>query len=491
MKHFTRIIYATLPILFLVSSCQDFETDLDVPNLENPNDEILASDPTALEATAGNIINSWFMTTHSTEGPGAAFSTMADVSTASYGNFGMRDLSSEPRVAFNNSTGYSNDVTNTYFNSLYSLLTDANTLVASVEAGTEFDNPEMIEMMGKFGQALSIGYLALVFDRVWLYDSEGPIVKEIETGEVGYADAMVYALDRLDEAIAIADANSFSLPEAWIPGVVATSAKMSQFMNSMGARMMVGNLRNSAQKSSLDWNKVAQYADNGLTEDFDILMNDVTWYSLIPHTYLVYPSWGRVDMRVINMMDPNTPDYWTDDINTLPESSSADARLATEYEYLSSNAFSADRGKYHFSSYRYAGLNDYLNEWTIPVTEYTKSESDLYKAEALLHIGGGDAAAAAAIVNAGTRTTKGQLPNVAADPQAVYAAIHYERLVEFAYTGMGISFFEMRKEDLLQKGTLLHFPVPGKALDAIPEPYYTYGGTEGVAGEDYSNGGWR
>src|SRR5690606_20339638 len=141
------------------------------------------------------------------------------------------------------------------------------------------------------------------------------------TGEVGYADAMVYALDRLDEAIAIADANSFSLPEAWIPGVVATSAKMSQFMNSMGARMMVGNLRNSAQKSSLDWNKVAQYADNGLTEDFDILMNDVTWYSLIPHTYLVYPSWGRVDMRVINMMDPNTPDYWTDDINTLPESS--------------------------------------------------------------------------------------------------------------------------------------------------------------------------
>src|SRR5690606_23846696 len=114
-----------------------------------------------------------------------------------------------------------------------------------------------------------------------------------------------------------------------------------------------------------------------------------------------------------------------------------------------------------------------------------------YKAEALLHIGGGDAAAAGAVVNAGTRTTRGQLPDVAADPEAVYAAIQYERLVEFAYTGMGISFFEMRKEDLLQKGTLLHFPVPGKGLDAIPEPYYTYGGTEGVAGEDYSNGGWR
>lgn len=490
MKHLSKIIYATLPILLLVSSCQDFETDLDVPNLENPNDEILASDPIALEGTAGNLINSWFMTVHSTESPAAAFATMADVSTASYGNFGMRDLSSEPRIAFNNSTGYSNDVTITYFNSLYSLLTDSNTLVAAIEAGTEFNNPGMIEAMGKFGQALSVGYLALVFDRVWLYDNEGPI-GENETGEVDYATAMTYALEKLDEAIAVADASSFTLPEGWIPGVTVTSAKLSQIMNSMGARMMVGNLRNSAQKSSLDWNKVAQYSDNGITEDFDIFMDDISWYSLIPHTYLVYPSWGRVDMRVIHMMDPNTTDYWTDDINTLPESSSADARLATDYQYLSSNDFSADRGKYHFSSYRYARLNDYITDWVMPITEYSKSESDLYKAEALLHIGGGDAAAAAAVVNAGTRTTRGQLPDVAADPEAVYAAIHYERLVEFAYTGMGISFFEMRKEDLLQKGTLLHFPVPGKALDAIPEPYYTYGGTEGVAGEDYSNGGWR
>src|SRR5690606_34656515 len=351
--------------------------------------------------------------------------------------------------------------------------------------------PAMVEMMGKLGQALSVGYLALVFDRVWLYDNEGPIPGENESGEVDYATAMDYALERLDEAIAIADANSFSLPEPWIPGVNATSAKMSQFMNSMGARMMVGNLRNSAQKSTLDWNKVVQYVDNGLTEDFDILMNDITWYSLIPHTYLAYSGWGRVDMRVVNMLDPNTTDYWTDDIVNLPESTSIDARLESDYEYLSSNDFSPDRGKYHFSTYRYGRLNEYLSEWTIPITEYSKSESDLYKAEALLNLGGGDVGGAAAIVNAGTRTTRGELPPVVADPEAVYDAIHYERMVEFAYTGMGISFFEMRKENLLQAGTLLHFPVPGKALDAIPEPYYTYGGTEGVAGEDYSTGGWR
>lgn len=113
----------------------------------------------------------------------------------------------------------------------------------------------------------------------------------------------------------------------------------------------------------------------------------------------------------------------------------------------------------------------------------------MYKAEALLMTN--DISGAAAIVNAGTRTTRGELPAVAENSTDIQAAIHHERLVEFSFTSMGLGFFEMRKEDQLQSGTLLHFPVPGEALDAIPADYYTFGGTSGVAGEDYSTGGWR
>lgn len=489
MKYLNKLFIKALPILLIVVSCQEFETDLEVANLENPNDAILASDPVALEATAGNILNSWYMTTHSTNGPGAAMATMADISTCSWGNFGMRDLSSEPRVAFNNTSGYTNNVSRSYFNSLYSLLTDSNTLVAAVEAGTEFDDPDMIMMMGKMGQALSVGYLSLVFDRVWLYDANGSI-GDTEGGETDYATAMAYALEKLDEAIVLADNGSFTLPETWLPGVIASSDKMSQILNSFGARMLVGNVRNSAQKSSIDWDKVLTYANNGITEDFDITMDDITWYDLIPKTYLVYPGWGRVDMRIVNLMDPSMPAYWSDDIVSLPEATSADARLETDYEYLSSNSFRPDRGLYHYSNYRYSRLDDYITEWTIPVTEYSKSELDMYKAEAHLNLN--QLSDAADVINAGTRTTRGQLPDVSStDATAIYDAIHYERMVEFSYTGFGIGFFEMRKEDLLQAGTLLHFPVPGASLDAIPEDYYTYGGTTGVAGEDYSNGGWR
>jgi hypothetical protein len=55
---------------------------------------------------------------------------------------------------------------------------------------------------------------------------------------------------------------------------------------------------------------------------------------------------------------------------------------------------------------------------------------------------------------------------------------------------MGIEFCTMRKDDKLQKGTPLHFPIPGQQLEVnLMEPY-SFGATKGVAGKDYSNGGW-
>lgn len=492
MKYITKI-FSIVSVLLFVVSCQDFNTDLEVENLENPNDFILTSDPVALEATAGTLLQNWFMSVHNTDAPGAAFATMADVSTCSWGNFGMRDTSSEPRVAFNNSSSYSYAyITNTYFNALYAVLSDSNTLALAIQNETPFADANQIEAIAKFGQALSTGYLALVFDKVWLSDENGSIEGTAGDGASTYAEAMTFALAKLDEAIAIAQANGVSVPEAWLPNNGGNSAKLVAFMNSMGARMLVNNVRNTTQKGALDWNKVLTYANNGLTSDLEIFMDDVTWYDLIPKTYLIYPGWARVDMRVINMMDSSMPDYWTDNLIVVNESSygaGVDARLETDYGYLSSQDFSPSRGIYHYSNYRYSRYDSYITNWVENVVEYSAAENDMYKAEALALTG--DISGAAAIINAGTRTTRGELADVAADLTAVKAAIFHERMVEFSFTGMGLGFFEMRKENLLQAGTLLHFPVPGQALESIPADGYTFGGSAGIAGEDYSNGGWR
>ncbi len=60
-------------------------------------------------------------------------------------------------------------------------------------------------------------------------------------------------------------------------------------------------------------------------------------------------------------------------------------------------------------------------------------------------------------------------------------------------TGAGIQFFEMRKLNLLQKGTPLHLPLPAKKLElfSLPLPFYTFGGTANADGINVSNGGWR
>jgi hypothetical protein len=485
MKHIVKI-FSVLSILFLVVSCTDFSTDLEVANLENPNDKILTSDPVALTATAGSIIQNWFLAVHEYDGPALALITMADVTTMSYGNQGMRDLSSEPRVAFNNTSSYSYQIiTSNYFNSLYSVLSDSNTLALAVKNGTKFEDSKQIEMTAKFGQALSIGYLALIFDKVWLSDENG-IIGE---GASDYKVAMTFALKKLDEAIAIANANNISLPESWIPGGGNEASKVKQFMNSMGARMLVGNVRNSTQKAAINWTKVLDYTNNGITSDFEIFMDDVSWWAYGTHYYALTPGWGRVDMRVVNMMDPNTPDYWSDTYLQPNPSTSADARLLSDYTFLSANTFQPARGKYHFSSYRFSRQDGYVANQIGNIVEFTKAENDMFKAEALASTG--NIGGAATVINAGTRVLRGNLPAVAVDLVAVKKAIHYERMVEFAYTGMGIAFFEMRKENLLQKGTLLHFPIPGKALQSIPATNYTFGGTQGVAGEDYSNVGWR
>jgi hypothetical protein len=93
-------------------------------------------------------------------------------------------------------------------------------------------------------------------------------------------------------------------------------------------------------------------------------------------------------------------------------------------------------------------------------------------------------------MNASLRVTRGGLPPVPADAESIQAAIHHERMVEMMSSGFGIQFFQMRKEDKLQAGSSLHYPVPGSQLEIILMRYYTFGDTTGISGIDYSTGGW-
>jgi len=480
-------LYILLVFTFVFTNCEDLSTDVDVDYTQNPTADELATYP-----SASAFFQNWYNIVNGYNGPGLALVGMADAGTCSWGNVGMRDTSSEPRVEWNNETTYGNSAaTLNYFNALYNNINDVNNLMTKIiEKGDDSSDPSprRTESLTRFAQAAYLGSIALVFDQVWLKDETG----SINDGQsVTPMEALEFCLEKLDLAIAIADNNSFEITTDFVSGLTLTSTQWSQFLNTFAARLMVNMPRNATQKAALDWSKVLAYANKGLTYDFNVTSDSwTTWYTEWMF-YQIYPGWGRTDMRVINMLDPNTPDYFTEASGVYPESSSDDSRLASDFEYLTSQDFIAARGIYHYSTYRHSRYDAQAHgsNWTGATPEMLKAENDLYKAEAQYRTG--DLAGAAATINASSRSLRGNLPAIGATASEIEYAIHYERIIELMNSGMGLAFFEMRGKDLLQPGTPLHFPVPGEVLLAGEFEIYTFGGTTGVAGEDYSTGGWR
>ena len=307
-----------------------------------------------------------------------------------------------------------------------------------------------------------------------------------------YKDVIQAAVASLDKAIEISKAGNFVIPSTWLPGETWNSSEFAQLASSFAARLLVYSARNKQEDNTTDWNKVYTYAKNGIKKDFAPLADDVTWYSLY-QTYSIYPGWAQVDMYVINLMDPSMPARWPasgkfSDMPNNGRATSADARLLSDFQYLSSCPFRAERGYYHFSSYRYKRIDTYIATWTEPMPEFRKAENDYFIAEAAARTN--KVQEAADVMNTSARVTRGNLPLLPANQAQIIQAIHYERMVELMLSGMGIEYFQMRKENKLQKGSLLHFPIPGAQLEVMEMENYTFGGTTGVAGSDYSNGGW-
>jgi len=486
-----RYIFIALFTAFSLISCED----LVVENLNDPDFKTAFSNPSDIKGVAGGMLNTWFQVTQEYDGPGLALWVTADAGTCSHGNAGMRVFGNEPRLEFNNKPSYTDAIiTENYYNTLYSVVSQANDVLAQTELNNvkmEDGSTDMVRAMAYFMHGLSLGYIGLLYDKAFIVTHETDLTFAVEPSP--YKDVIAAAVKSLDEAIAISKASTFTIPTEWLPGESWSNIEFAQLASSFAARLLVFSSRNKTEDNATDWNKVYTYAKNGIQKDFAPLADDITWYSLY-QTYSVYAGWGFIDMYVINLMDPNMPANFPlsgsfDDLPNKGKATSVDARLESDYQYMSSCPFKPERGYYHFSSYRYKRLDQYLKTWTEPMPEFRKAENDYLLAEAAARTN--KVAEAASVMNASARVTRGKLSPLAADQATILKAIHYERIVELMLSGMGIQYFQMRKENLLQKGTILHFPIPGAQLEVMQMDYYTFGATKGVAGGDYSNGGWK
>ena len=500
-----KYLFFVFIAIALITSCED----LDVEDINTPtkNDLLLRQTAEEIYENYGSLYNQWFLTTQAYEGLGLSLWQIADAGTSSWGGSGFRDFSSEPRVVFNNTASYSNMVVvETPYKSLYKTLFNANDLIYITEIKNKeviynnVNQNKMLNAYARFNQGIALGYLGLLFDKAFIVTETTDLLEDIPTSS--YKDIIAKSLECLDKAIEICESETFTIPAEWVPGVTLNQETFGQLVNSYAARILAYSPRNETENESLDWNRVYNYASNGIDFDFAPLADDVDWYSEY-QIYANYSGLSRADMRIVNMMDPDMPNHWPEleypwpttlGYELLPDPKTTveeayDDRLITDFEYLSTCNFYPERGLYYFSCYRFTRRDQYLSTWTEPMPEMLKAENDLLLAEAALMTE--KYTEAANIINNGTRVIRGGLPAISETAEEIKAAIFHERNIELFCTGLGVEYFTMRKANQLYYGTLLHFPIPAAELETLGMDLYTFGPEVGIAGTDYSTGGWE
>jgi len=496
MKKFNILSFVLL-IFLLSTGCK--KELLEVKNQNQPDFKLVYSNGDDVQNVASGLFNIIFNGMHVFAGTQLMLAVASDNISCSWGNAGMRDMSYEPRNGgWNNSPSYSNAGQTKYtFDQMYSAINTANLIIKAIDGGVEVGDAgagnDRVKAMARFAQGVGYGVLAMVFDKAFVVDETKTVDPKVESA-VGYKEVSAAAVGYLDQAIALSS-SSFTIPKEWLGTPDDYSSEdFKKLCNTMAARLLSYTPRNKTDLATVNWGKVKQYADAGITKDFEILQdNYVKWY-FEAGDYLTANGWGITDMYTVHMMDPAQPQHW-DDAASFPyppkSTNPIDKRLDKDFQYVPSNWFNPARGYYHFSSYRFKRYEGIYVNADAPISDVMKAENDMLRAEARAYTS--DFGGAAGIINASTRKTRGEMPDVAANMNDVINAIHHERFVEMYCTGMGLQFFEMRKLNLLQKGTPLHLPLPAKILETfgVPIPFYTFGTVAVADGINTSNAGWR
>jgi hypothetical protein len=489
--------------------------DLDVTNPNEPDRARVLSSPQDVQSLISTSYALYFDNAQETN-PNLPTSAMADNLTGGFFDFGVHDMTEEPRSTFDssplNTRGF---VGRAPWSRLYPVISNVNDGLTAIANGLTIntgpgggDESARARAFGKFVQGISHGYLALYYDQALIVTEETDLEQLDPTVFHPYPVVRDEALAMLDDAIAIAQANSFVIPGTvdWINGVSLTSAEFIRLVNSYAARLIAYSPRSWEERNDVDWAEVLRRIDAGITEDFAPLGQLDVWESNMRRLYArvrARPSdHVRPDMRALGPADVSGGyQVWsaTPSEERMPfQIQTPDRRIHAEgnpsapglyFGYHVHGIWPSSRGTYRWSYYYYHrhGLGD---SWHVgPQVTMTRTEMDLLKAEALIRLG--RAAEAVPLVNL-TRQANGQLPPVTQEgppagddcvPRKVtggcgslWDALIHERNLENMATEGTIMWMDFRGLGRLQEGTLVHFPVSGIELENLGLPLYTFGG---------------
>lgn len=506
MRAVYKYIYTLIFILFtlVLSGCEDLE----VENENEPDAERGYNQKLTVENLAKGSYYSYWLSTHGTPNIHITSLVMADQFTASWANFGWQANSNEPRLVWDNFKTADNDkVTEVFFKQSYSNLNNIARVIHQLTKGGmvlgDVNKQSSMLALCYFVQGITHGQLGLAFDKAFIRKDANLTSDKIPTSS--YKEMINTAIESLETAISYCDSGTFVLEGSIFNSTSVDNIYLKQLAHSYIARFMVLSSRTAAENNQVEWDKVLEHASAGITKDFgsgydNLPWDGGKWYDLNLY-YLVLQDWARIDCRILNLFDIDYPKQYPTSGRApsvhkelgLGQALSDDKRLTTDFEYLSSVNFKPERGYYHYSHYRLKRFDNMLFEYEGGmILEFRQYENELMKAEAYAMLD--QRTEAIAILNNANNPWKkrGGMPTLPGSfsKANILSVIFYERDIELIEQGFMLGFCDMRRRDMLQTGTPLHFPIPGYELELLNEPYYTFGGVENADGVNTSNGGW-
>lgn len=516
MNYLRRTFITGLLLAALVAGC----TDLSVDNPLNPDTEEALSQIEDIEALVGNQFRQWVQGAQA-RGPNDRLTLLGLEMTNGF-SF-VSDFLKIPQQPFDNSPSYQwRAIVTTPWSNLYTAISASSDGLAATDIrGMALESEAETQRMrafAKFIQGMSYCFLANQFDQAVLVD-ETIDLEQDEPELRPYDEVLEFGLGKLDEARTIAQQYDFTLPPDWIPGNPLSSDEFIRLINSYEARFILQNARTVEERDAVDWNRIVDLVENGITEDFIVQADGGVWSNA---TGILQGSVYRASYYLIGRTDESGQfEEWR---NTPPAERSefvlqtSDRRIAgqedvecdlvrsdtdeiceagrrapgTDFRWEGNSPWPPANGGWYGSEYFYYRSDEaWSNGGVGPVPYMRKAEMDLYIAEALLRASEPNVDPGAVDIINNTRVGRGGLEPVSVNDafDDVWNAMRYEFDIETTATGVGMAYFHkrglghLRGEDWggLIEGTPLHFPVPAEELDLLGLEHYTFGG---VGGED-------
>ncbi|MCK5650735.1 MAG: hypothetical protein KAJ42_05135 [Gemmatimonadetes bacterium] len=509
-------VFKILALMVMLASVGNACTDLEVTNLNDPDRQRAIQTPGDVESLISGAFNSWFWSYQGSY-PNCPLSVAADAHSSSWGNWGMKDSSWEPRVAFNNDPAYGySGVAESPWGDAYAALAGVKDGLAAISEGMVIEEAGVdvtarAVAFGKFVQAQAMANLAMLYDKAFIID-ENTVLEGMSAADFVDSDGMwAAALVKYAEAITAAQSSTFTIPASWVGfDEEWTQDDLVGFIRAFRVRHMIGMPRNVADRAAVDWNYVLTELSDGLPFDYNNYYDDGSaswgWHRNKLHCGF-NSGWARMDNRTIGPADVSGA--WEIWINAAPVDKqpfdivTPDSRITEPMQpqtdgsyvnYYGSSPFPESRGIYHFCNYMDRRWDYFSTGYIGTYPDFVEAEVDFIRAEAWYRTSQFDLARE--VVNQyrangdlppfvtndnpdGTDMCVPQMPDGSCGD--LWEALKYEKRIENFHYGSASEFKDDRGWGDLVAGTWLELPVPGEELLLLLEEIYTFGGNAGNA----------